>query len=400
MSTVKEALAEAKRIREQFNDLGAEERSAVVRDAEWQIRHVRSTAAEAKLYEGMNVEQRSQFETRELAQFQTDLDRHQDVEFRSLLQGYIPAGLVERSGPSLAGSEQRDLGVATGAGGGFTTPQSFSEHLAKSEAFFSAMTQASPPVNVASGTLMPQASIDDTSGTQATILVENTAPTEVDVTVGSRNWSAFDYVSPLVRWSVQLAQDSGVWDDGNLEQQIAWLCGQRLGRIQNTHYTTGTGTTLPMGLFTSQAVAAGVAVGATSAAPTVVALADLVALFGSLDEAYHANAKFMISPATRTALRALVGTDGLPIFPPHLPLQLFGHEVVVNPAIVTVAATTFSAAYGDFPRGYRIRSVGDPAFRVLRERAMDQLSLEGFAFVRRDGQPSDVKAIKLLQQHV
>jgi HK97 family phage major capsid protein len=203
----------------------------------------------------------------------------------------------------------------------------------------------------------------------------------------------------LVRWSLQLAQDAGPWEDGWLEEQLAWLCGQRLGRIQNTHFSTGTGTTQPLGLFTSQAVSAGVVVGATSAAPTAVALADLVALYGSLDPAYEGNAKFMVGPATRTALRALVGTDGLPIFPAHLPLQLFGHDVIVNPAIPTVAATTFSAAYGDFERGYRISSVGDPAFRVLRERAMDQLALEGFAFVRRDGQPSDTRAIKLLQQH-
>jgi HK97 family phage major capsid protein len=148
MSTVAQALAEAQRVRQQFRELGAEERSALVREAEWQIKTIRGDGITDAEYNQMTVEERSKYTDRTLAEITTARDRHRDLEFRSYLTGHQPAGLVETYAPALSGTERRDLGIGTGAAGGYTVPQSFSNRLAKAEASWSAMTQASPPAKL------------------------------------------------------------------------------------------------------------------------------------------------------------------------------------------------------------------------------------------------------------
>jgi HK97 family phage major capsid protein len=330
-----------------------------------------------------------------------EVEREDQISFRSLLTTGRPGGLLAADDV-----EYRDQGISTGAGGAYLTPQQFANSLAKAEAFYSAMTNVSNVVRTSRGTPWPQPAVDDSSAS-GTILTENTAPTATDPTFTTRTFNAFDFVSPIVKWSVQLAQDATPGDEGGfiLEDAIAWLCGERTGRIQNTKFSVGVGTTEPLGLFTSQAVAAGVVVGVTSAAPSAVTYSELMSLVESLDPSYHPNATWMMAPSTAQAIASLLATGGLPIIPPGQSLfgpdaKLLGFPVQLNPAAPALGSSTLSIALGDFSRAYTIRSVGDPAFVVLRERFLDAMQLGGFCFVRRDGAPSgDFRALKLLQTH-
>jgi len=293
----------------------------------------------------------------------------------------IPAGSVE----------YRDLGAGTGAAGGFMVAADFQRKLTVAEAAWSAMRQVANVVLSATGAPMPEAAVDD-SATSGSILAENVAiGASTDVTVSTRTFSAFDYVSPVIRFSIQMESDTI-----NLVDNIAWLCGQRLGRIQNTHFTTGTGTGQPLGLFT----AGSVPVGATSAGPTAITWADIVALYGSVDPAYLPTSTWMMNQATHTAVRALVGSSGVPLIPAGDPTTLLGRPVVINPAMAGLTATALSVGFGDVSRAYTIRDVGAASFHHLAERYMDALAHGAFVVHRSDGQPSgDQRAFKTLAQH-
>jgi HK97 family phage major capsid protein len=287
--------------------------------------------------------------------------------------------------------EFRDLNVGTGSAGGYVVAQDFNSKLVEAEAFWSAMRQAANVYTTTTGAPATSPAFDD-SATSGAILGENVAiGSSVDVTLTNRTFNAFDYVSPVVKWSIQADRDVV-----GLEDAITWLCGQRLGRIQNTHFTTGTGSGQPLGLFT----AGSVPVGATSAAPTTIAFADLVALYLSVDAAYWPTSSWMMSPTTALAVRGLLGTNNIPLFPAQDPLVILGRPVIVNPAVVNLGANALAVGFGDVARAYTIRDVGAASFHRLDERYMSELEVGAFVVHRSDGQPSgDQRAFKTLQQH-
>jgi HK97 family phage major capsid protein len=113
--------------------------------------------------------------------------------------------------------------------------------------------------------------------------------------------------------------------------------------------------------------------GATSAAPTAITYADLLALYSSLDPAYLPNATWTMNSATRTALLGVTDTTGRPLFQPALSAPngadalgtLLGHPVVLDQFAPSIAATHTPVAFGDFKAGYTLRNVGE--FQIARD---------------------------------
>jgi HK97 family phage major capsid protein len=85
------------------------------------------------------------------------------------------------------------------------------------------------------------------------LLAENTQMSETDVVIGTATLGAYVYSSDLTRVSLQLANDSA-FDVGRSCRRAH---AERIGRITNQHFTTGTGSSQPQGIVT----------GATSARP-------------------------------------------------------------------------------------------------------------------------------------
>ena len=153
-----------------------------------------------------------------------------------------------------------------------------------------------------------------------------------------------------MRVSLELLDDNLIDD---FEGFLGRMLGTRIGRIQNTHFTVGAGTTEPFGVVTQAAV------GITAALAATVGKDDIIDLIHSLDPGYSANAEFMMNYATLGELRKLDTTEGLPIWnqvQENAPSRLYGLPIIVNQDMADVAATSVPIIVGDFSL-YLIRDV-------------------------------------------
>jgi HK97 family phage major capsid protein len=288
--------------------------------------------------------------------------------------------------------EIRAQGTTTTAGG-YMIPQGFRDVLIETLKYYSGVRDNVTTIQTSSGNLLPWPTMDDTSNVGA-ILSENTQATQQDLTVGQTQLGAYMYTSKIVLVSLQLLQDAII----NVNELVPRKLGERLGRIQNQHFTTGTGSSQPTGIGYAPTTGA---TGTTGQTLTVI-YDDLVALIHSIDYAYRARAgdasKWMMKDSTLAAVRRLKDTQGHPLWQPTLqagvPDNLLGYQVITNNDLPTMAASAKSILFGDFRAGYVIRDVlGIQAMR-LEERYADYLQVGFLAFMRSDATVQDPSAFK------
>lgn len=313
-----------------------------------------------------------------------------------------------RHGMERLDAEQRDLlqanfraqAVGTGSAGGYTVPQGFWAKVTETMKYFGGMLDVAEVIDTTTGEALPWPTNDDTSNTGA-LLAENTQISEQDLTFGQKNLGAYTYTSKLIRVSLQLLRDTGI----DVESFIARKVGQRLGRIYNTHLTTGTGSSQPQGVIT------GASTGKTTAGATAITYDELVDLIHSVDVAYRSagNCRFMFNDLVAAYVRKIrddSGGSGLgrPIWEPNVqvgqPSLLLGYPVSINNDMdSTVAATKKTMLFGDIRSMYVARRVGAGQVMRLTERYADYLQVGFFGFGDLDGLVQDASAAKLLVQH-
>lgn len=309
--------------------------------------------------------------------------RYEDASERDAFRGYLRTG---------NDAELRAQGVATGAAGGYLVPQAFRNYVAETMKAFGSVRAVSEVIRTTDGADMPFPTNDDTTNIGA-ILGENTQVTEQDLTLGTKTLRAYAYTSKMVRVSLQLLQDSAF----DLDPWLARKLAQRIGRAQNPHFTTGTGTAQPEGIQTNATVGKTGIAGQT----TTVIYDDLVDLVHSVDPAYRAAAEdcaWMMGDATLAAVRKLKDTTGQPLLEPDikagLPNTLLGYRVVVNPDMPAMAANAKSILFGNFRAGYVIRDSADFSLLRLVERYADFLQHGFLGWQRSDGLVQDASAYK------
>lgn len=285
-------------------------------------------------------------------------------------------------------------GVGTGSAGGYLVPPEFRNTLIEQMTFVAAMRQFAEVITTDSGANVPWPTVDDTAQ-EGAILAENTQITEQDVTFGQASLDAYMYTSKLVRVSFQLLNDNAF----NLNAWLPRALGQRIGRVQNRHFTVGTGTSQPDGIITSATV--GVTLGAGNT--TTVTYDGLVDLIDSIDPSYiNENSRFMMAQGTRKVFRKLKDTQNRPLWEPSLqvgaPDTILGYPVALNNYMAVPAANAKSIGFGDIRAAYVIRDVSDLAVMRLTERYADFLQVGFFAFQRSDGTLQNASAFKTLQQ--
>ena len=198
--------------------------------------------------------------------------------------------------------------------------------------------------------------------------------------------------------SLQLAQDAGI----DLPSFVARKAGERLGRVENTYFTTGSGSSQPQGFIT------GATTGKTTAGATAITYNEIVDLVHSVDVAYRTNATFVMHDLILAYVRKIrddSGGSGLgrPIWEPSVqvgvPDSLLGFPVKVNNFMAsTVATTNKTIAFGDFRSALAVRRVNGGQLMTLRERYAEYLQIGYFAFERADSVVQDSSAVKLLVQ--
>lgn len=294
--------------------------------------------------------------------------------------------------------EKRALTLTTTAGGYLVSPE-MNRALEETRLYFGPMLQVSTTIRTESGANMSLPTFNGTT-TKGRILGINTQITNTDPAFGTVTLSAFKYSSDGVLVPVELIQDSGV----PISDFLGRMLGERIGRILNEHFTTGTGTTQPFGVVVSAGavnLGAGTATGTGFGSSTDgTALGNLLKIIHGVDLAYRngPSVGFMMNDAVLQRFAGFVDTTGRPLWMPSLiagePDRLMGYRIYINNDMTsTVANNARTVLFGDFSK-YWIRETRDVTVESSRERFIDYHQVLFLAFGRYDGALINSAAVK------
>lgn len=276
--------------------------------------------------------------------------------------------------------EQRAQTAGGTTAGGFTVPDELMREIEVSLLAFGGMFGASTRIRTATGADLPIPTVNDTAQV-GEIIAENTTANDQDMTFGQLVLQSYKYSSKIVKCSIEFLQDTSV----NPTQLIGRLLGERLGRIANQHFTTGTGSGQPNGIVT----AAGNS-GVTTASNTVLDYIEVLTLEHSVDPAYRAGASFMGNDTTLRILKSMEDSQGRPIYLPSLVSGLGngvpmidGYPYIVNQDMAS-GTSAKALLFGDLSK-YLIREVMETGLIRLNERYAELGQVAFLAWTRWDG---------------
>lgn len=245
------------------------------------------------------------------------------------------------------------MSTTTTTEGGFTVPTEIAAMVIEKLKAFGGMRDVAEIMTTASGAGLNFPTTDGTAEV-GEIVGENVAAGSGDITFGTVALNVFKYSSKQIALPVELIQDSAI----DVIALVIARLAQRIARIQNTHFTVGGGTTLPMGVIPAATTGKTGTTGQTLS----VLYDDLVDLKHSVNRAYRSGAKFMLNDLSVAIVSKLKDTTGRPIWTPSIlvsePDTLLGHPVAINDDMAVMAANAKSIAFGDFSK-YIIRDVAN-----------------------------------------
>ncbi len=267
----------------------------------------------------------------------------------------------------------------TATTGGETIPEGFVRQFELSMLAFGGMRQVSEIIRTAGGEDLPWPTANDT-GNVGELLAESAAAAVQDVATASVVFQAFKYSSKIVKVSVELMQDTAF----NLVAILGAMLGERIGRITNTHFTTGDASSKPNGLVTATNT------GVTAASATAIISNELIDLFHSVDPAYRGpGSGWMFHDGVAKLLRKLKDGDSQYLWQPGLvlgqPDVLLGRPVTINQDMDQVPATGDDVIVFGQLNKYKIRDVANLRMRRLVERYAENDQEAFIGFSRHDG---------------
>jgi HK97 family phage major capsid protein len=282
------------------------------------------------------------------------------------------------------------MSTGTTTEGGYTVPSEVASMVIDSLKAFGGMREVADVFTTEGGNPMNWPTSDGTAEV-GEIVAENGAATGADITFSTVAVNPYKYSSKKIALPWELIQDSAI-------DVIAFVVNRlatRLGRITNTHYTTGDGSSKPYGVA---ARASSGKVGTTGQTATVI-YDDLFDLKHSVNRAYRNGAKFMMADATVGIVSKLKETTGRPIWEPAVtagaPDMLLGHAVAINDDVATMAANAKSILFGNFSY-FKIRDVaGSVQMRRFDDSAFALNGQVGFCgWMRTGSNLVDTAAVK------
>jgi HK97 family phage major capsid protein len=314
-----------------------------------------------------------------------------DEAFRSFVK-FGEGSLTTEQRTILKRTESRAQSVGTNTLGGYLVPDQFQAELIKSLKAWGPMLDpgVTRVLSTASGASMTWPSMNDTANVGA-LIAENQQVSLAEVSFGTKSLDAYKYTSGVVLISDELLQDAVM----NSEEIVRDAMGERIGRIGNTHLTTGDGASKPNGIVTASGL------GVTGAA-TTVSFDNLIDLEHSIDPAYRSDpsVRWMFNDGTLKAFRKLKDGDGNYIWQPAdvkagTPSQILGYSYVINQAVADIGTGAKSVTFGAMNK-YIVRLVKEFAIKRLVERYADYGQVGFIGFTRLDGELMDTAAVKHL----
>jgi HK97 family phage major capsid protein len=328
-------------------------------------------------------------------------DEPQDT-YESAFYGYLKGGMARLTNDQRlvlekgAGEIQNALSVGTNTAGGYLVPPGYRDEFIVQMKNYGRVQDVATVIYTDSGQPLQWPTMNDTTNV-GRLLAENTQMSETDVVIGTATLGAYVYSSDLTRVSLQLANDSAFSTKDFVQRAHA----ERIGRIVNQHFTTGTGTSQPQGIVT------GATSGKTAAGVATFTADELIDLQHSVDPAYrNERSQFMLSDTALAIARKLKDSQNRYLFQPGgpagtaagVPDTIAGSPYVVNNDMAVPATGVKSVLYGDFQAGYVIRIVQDIQVIVFTERYLDFLQVGHSSFMRADGKTQNTSAYKALTQ--
>jgi HK97 family phage major capsid protein len=287
------------------------------------------------------------------------------------------------------------MSTTTPAEGGYTVPAEIATMVIAKLKAFGGMRDVAEILSTESGNPLSFPTNDGTAEV-GEIVGENTGAALGETTFGTVPLNTFKYSSKKIALPVELIQDSAI----DVIAFVVARLAERIARIQNTHFTTGAGTTLPDGVIPKAATGK---TGTTGQTLTVI-YDDLIDLVHSVNRAYRRNGRFMLADTSVAVIRKLKDTTGRPIWNPGdmegiadgVPSTICGYPYTVNDDVAAMAANAKSIAFGDFSK-YIIRDVANStSLRRFDDSAFALLGQVGFCgWTRSGGNLTDTSAVKL-----
>mgnify|MGYP000544137919 FL=1 len=310
--------------------------------------------------------------------------------------------LYLRKGMNLNAQElamvQNAMSTTTGSEGGFTVPTEIATMVIDALKTFGGMRSVANIIRSSAGNDWQYPASDGTSEV-GEIVGQNAAATGQDITFSQVPLVTYKYSSKKIALPWELVQDSVI----DIVSFVVNRLATRLGRITNTHFTVGTGSSQPFGIV---ARATSGKVGTTGQTTTVI-YDDLVDLEHSVDPAYRGRAQYMMNDASVKVLRKIKDSQNRPIFVPGYeagavvnggaPDTLMGRNIIVNQDMAVMAANAKSIIFGDFSL-YTIRDVMSAEVRRFDDSAFALNGQVGFCgWQRCGGNLLDTAGVKFYQ---
>lgn len=277
--------------------------------------------------------------------------------------------------------ESRDVGTGGGSAGSLV-PTTLNSAMEVNMLAFGGVRQVADMIVTSGGGDFDWPTADDTGNAGALLAEAASIGSSVDPTFSKLTLSAFKYTSTPILVSFEILEDAIV---SNLPGIIGAMLGERLGRITNTHFTTGDASSKPNGIVT----AAGV--GVTAASATVFTADEIIDLVHSVDPAYRGTSSvgFMFHDDTLAYLRKLKDGNGNYLWQPGMrvgePDLMHGYKYTINQDMSNTYTTGQRLMlFGDMSK-YKVRRAGAPRLRRLDERYADTDQVAFIAFLREDG---------------
>lgn len=312
--------------------------------------------------------------------------------------------------------ERRDMGSSgqgayPGATAGFFVPVGFVDRVTEALKYYGPMLDGGNEMPTImptdSGQPLPFPTDNDTT-ISGEMIGEGQQVGMQDVSLGQIIFGAYKFSTKLVKVSIELMQDSAF----DLEAYLIKKFAIRTGRILNTKFTIGAGTTEPEGIVTA-ATSAGTAVGANSndgsSAANTIGSDDLTTLEHSVDPLYRRGARFMMHDGTLAAIKKVKDKYGRPLWMPSVqvnaPDTVNGYRYAINNDMDQLQTQSSSPTvtrkvllFGQLPL-YTIRRVREMSVLRLEERFADFGQIAFIGFSRYDGNLLDAGThpVKYLQ---
>lgn len=311
-----------------------------------------------------------------------------EKEERATLRSRYDAG-------SAGKGEVRAAQTVTTSGGGYAIPQGFAGRVEQIMKFYGPMVDGgvTGELRTTAGNNIPYPTLDGT-GTSGRLLAINTAVTETAVAFGKVDLDAYKFSSDLITVPYELLED----EDVNLESILDYQLAERLGRVMNTYFTTGSGSSQPNGVVTASAL------GKTAASATAFTRAEIIDLIHQVDRSYRMGPKvgIMMHDLILAAIRklALGSGDNTPLYQVSTragePDTIEGHRIFINNDMDSaVTAAKKIMLFGDFSK-FMVRKVNGTRMFRLTERYADSDQVGFFGFMRADSDLIAANSIKHL----